>query len=62
MPAAKRADMALNLLGKQAIKDDDPPEMTEPVQVWFVEQDKNGEVTRKFGYEFTPKSYGDYAR
>ncbi len=54
--------MALNLLGKQAIKDDDPPEMTEPVQVWFVEQDKNGEVTRKFGYEFTPKSYGDYAR
>ena len=55
IPAAKRADMALNLLGKQAIKDDDTDNMTEPITVWFHEIDDKGQHKRSFGYEFEPR-------
>lgn len=56
IPAAKRADMALSLLGKQAIKEEKPTATGfDPVELWFVETDESGNVTRRFGYEFVPK-------
>lgn len=57
IPAAKRADMALSLLGKQAIKEEKPTATGgfDPVEVWFVEQDAEGVETRRFGYEFVPR-------
>lgn len=56
IPAAKRADMALSLLGKQAIKEQQQPDAKfEPVEVWFIEQDTTGNEVRRFGYEFVPK-------
>lgn len=54
IPAAKRADMALNLLGKQAIKDQPQQTNFAPVELWFVEQDDEGNEIRRFGYEFIP--------
>ena len=43
IPAAKRADMALSLLGKQAIKEEKPTAAGfDPVEVWFVEKDADG--------------------
>ena len=50
IPAAKRADMALSLLGKQAIKEEKPT-----ASGWFVEKDAEGVETRRFGYEFVPR-------
>ena len=55
IPAARRADMALSLLGKQAIKDQQDNPASEPVEVWFHEIDESGRRTRSFGYEFMPK-------
>lgn len=55
IPAAKRADMALSLLGKQAIKEQQPEPKFEPIEVWFVERDEIGNEVRSFGYEFVPK-------
>lgn len=56
LPAAKRADMALALLGKAALKESDQPsEMSETVEVWFNEIDEKGNRKRSFGYEFIPK-------
>lgn len=56
IPAAKRADMALSLLGKQAIKEDKQADTKmDPIEVWFVEQDEAGNEVRRFGYEFIPK-------
>lgn len=54
IPAAKRADMALNLLGKQAIKDQPKQTNIEPIELWFIEQDEEGNEIRRFGYEFIP--------
>lgn len=50
LPAVKRADMALSLLGKAAIKQQDEPQDSEPWEMWFLEEDADGNVTRKFGY------------
>lgn len=56
IPAARRADMALSLLGKQAIKEDKQVDTKmDPIEVWFVEQDETGNEIRRFGYEFIPK-------
>lgn len=56
IPAAKRADMALSLLGKQAIKEEKPTASGfDPVAVYFVETDDEGVETRRFGYEFVPR-------
>lgn len=55
IPAARRADMALSLLGKQAIKEQQEDPAFEPVEVWFHEIDESGRRTRSFGYEFVPK-------
>lgn len=55
IPAAKRADMALSLLGKQAVKDDRSQPKLEPVTVWFHEVDEQGNHIRSFGYEFEPR-------
>lgn len=52
LPAVKRADMALSLLGKAAIKQQDEPQDGEPWEMWFLEEDSEGNVTRKFGYAF----------
>lgn len=52
IPAAKRADMALSLLGKQAVKEDRSKPEFEPITVWFHEIDENGQHKRSFGYEF----------
>lgn len=55
IPAAKRADMALSLLGKQAVKDDRSQPKLEPVTVWFHEVTPEGGHIRSFGYEFEPR-------
>lgn len=55
IPAAKRADMALNLLGKQAVKEDRSQQRLEPVTVWFHEVDEQGNHIRSKGYEFEPR-------
>ena len=52
LPAVKRADMALSLLGKAAIKQQEPEPDGEPWEMWFLEEDSEGNVTRKFGYAF----------
>lgn len=52
LPAVKRADMALSLLGKAAIKQQEPETDGEPWEMWFLEEDSEGNVTRKFGYAF----------
>ena len=52
LPAVKRADMALSLLGKAAIKQQDTPEDGEPWEMWFLEEDEAGNVVRRFGYAF----------
>lgn len=52
IPAAKRADMALSLLGKAAIKQQDEPKDNEPWEMWFLEEDAEGNVVRRFGYAF----------
>ena len=52
LPAVKRADMALSLLGKAAIKQQDEPQDNEPWEMWFLEEDAEGNVTRRFGYAF----------
>lgn len=56
LPAAKRADMALALLGKAALKEGDEPVVDDQVtEVWFNEIDENGNRKRSFGYEFIPR-------
>ncbi|WP_294600072.1 hypothetical protein [uncultured Phocaeicola sp.] len=57
LPPAKRADMALALLGKAALKEGDQPnEVTDgAIEVWFNEIDEQGNRKRAFGYEFIPK-------
>lgn len=55
IPAAKRADMALSLLGKQAVKDDRSQPKLEPVTVWFHVVDEHGNHIRSKGYEFEPR-------
>ena len=52
LPAVKRADMALSLLGKAAIKQQDEPQNGEPWEMWFLEEDAEGNVVRRFGYAF----------
>ena len=52
LPAVKRADMALSLLGKAAIKQQDEPQDGEEWEMWFLEEDAEGNVTRRFGYAF----------
>lgn len=52
LPAVKRADMALSLLGKAPIKQQEPETDGEPWEMWFLEEDSEGNVTRKFGYAF----------
>lgn len=52
LPAVKRADMALSLLGKAAIKQQEPETDGEPWEMWFLEEDENGNVLRRFGYAF----------
>lgn len=59
LPAVKRADMALSLLGKAAIKQQDEPKDNEPWEMWFLEEDSEGNVTRKFGYTFVRKGTFD---
>ena len=56
LPTAKRADMALALLGKAALKESDQPTDDDQVtEVWFNEIDENGNRKRSFGYEFIPR-------
>lgn len=56
IPASKRADMALSLLGKQALKDtQDENSAMQPISVYFVETDAEGHTSRRFGYEFVPR-------
>lgn len=52
LPAVKRADMALSLLGKAAIKQTEPEADREPWEMWFLEEDAEGNVVRRFGYAF----------
>lgn len=52
LPAVKRADMALSLLGKAAIKQPEPEDTGEEWEMWFLEEDENGNVLRRFGYAF----------
>ena len=52
LPAVKRADMALSLLGKAAIKQQEPEVDGEPWEMWFLEEDADGNVVRRFGYAF----------
>lgn len=47
IPAAKRADMALSLLGKQAIKEppEQPTQPTGPIEITFRIIDDDAELT-----------------
>lgn len=56
LPTAKRADMALALLGKAALKESDQPTENDQItEVWFNEVDEHGNRKRSFGYEFIPR-------
>lgn len=59
IPAAKRADMALSLLGKQAVKDaatPDDEDDSDIIDVMFVCRDDNGDLVSEFGYSFQPRT------
>lgn len=62
LPAIKRADMALSLLGKAAIKQQDEQQDNDPWEMWFLEEDNDGKITRRWGYAFTRAGTQEDAR
>lgn len=60
IPAAKRADMALSLLGKAAIKDrEEVQDADQPWEMWFRRLEPDGTITDAFGYLCCPPGWQD---